>query len=208
MEISENLSSLNFERFKNLKLPFKTDSARQAIFSFLGDTYVGLDAGTLTQKDLKSSQNNIRILSGLYGLLRPMDIIMTYRLEMGTKLKTNRGTSLYDFLGDLISMLFIDELTSHEKKIIINCASVEYFKAVNMKTVKAEVVTPVFKELRNGKPRIISFFSKKARGAIARYIITNKISDIDGIISFDLDNYSYSESLSSKYETVFIRYSA
>tara|TARA_B100000959_G_scaffold271782_1_gene320322 strand:+ start:851 stop:1477 length:627 start_codon:yes stop_codon:yes gene_type:complete len=208
MEISENLSSLNFERFKNLKLPFKTDSARQAIFSFLGDTYVGLDAGTLTQKDLKSSQNNIRILSGLYGLLRPMDIIMTYRLEMGTKLKTNRGTSLYDFWGDLISMLFIDELTSHEKKIIINCASVEYFKAVNMKTVKAEVVTPVFKELRNGKPRIISFFSKKARGAIARYIITNKISDIDGIISFDLDNYSYSESLSSKYETVFIRYSA
>mgnify|MGYP001263746436 FL=1 len=208
MEISENLSSLNFERFKNLKLPFKTYSARQAIFSFLGDTYVGLDAGTLTQKDLKSSQNNIRILSGLYGLLRPMDIIMTYRLEMGTKLKTNRGTSLYDFLGDLISMLFIDELTSHEKKIIINCASVEYFKAVNMKTVKAEVVTPVFKELRNGKPRIISFFSKKARGAIARYIITNKISDIDGIISFDLDNYSYSESLSSKYETVFIRYSA
>ena len=136
-----------------------------------------------------------------------MDIIMPYRLEMGTKLKTNRGTSLYDFWDDLISMFLIDELSSHEKKVIINCESVEYFKAVNMKTVKTEVVTPVFKEVKNGEPRIISFFTKKARGAMARYIISNKISDVDGVISFNLNNYSYSESLSSKYEPVFIRYS-
>ena len=137
-----------------------------------------------------------------------MDIIMPYRLEMGTKLKTNRGTSLYDFWSTLISKLLNDELVSHEKSIIINCASVEYFKAVNMKMLKAKVVTPVFKEIRNGRPRIISFYAKKARGAMARYIITNQINDINGIISFDLDNYSYNESLSSKYEPVFTRYSA
>ena len=208
MGISENLSFLNFERFKNWRLPFSTDSARQAIFSFTGDTYVGLDAGTFTNKDLQFAQDNTRILSGLYGLLRPMDIIMPYRLEMGTKLKTNRGTSLYDFWSTLISKLLNDELVSHEKSIIINCASVEYFKAVNMKILKAKVVTPVFKEIRNGMPRIISFFAKKARGAMARYIITNQINDIDGIISFDLDNYSYNESLSSRYEPVFTRYSA
>ena len=207
MGISENLSFLNFERFKNWRLPFSTESARQAIFSFMGDTYTGLDAGTFTNKDLLFAQDNTRILSGLYGLLRPMDIIMPYRLEMGTKLKTNRGTSLYDFWSTLISNLLNDKLCSHEKSIIINCASVEYFKAVNMKTLKAEVVTPVFKEIRNGKPRIISFFAKRARGAMARYIITNQINDIDGIISFDLDNYSYNESLSSKYEPVFTRYS-
>jgi len=208
MGISESLSFLNFERFKNWRLPFSTDSARQAIFSFTGDTYVGLDAGTFTNRDLQFAQDNTRILSGLYGLLRPMDIIMPYRLEMGTKLKTKRGTSLYDFWSTLISKLLNDELVSHEKSIIINCASVEYFKAVNMKILKAKVVTPVFKEIRNGMPRIISFFAKKARGAMARYIITNQINDIDGIISFDLDNYSYNESLSSRYEPVFTRYSA
>jgi len=208
MGISENLSFLNFERFKNWRLPFSTDSARQAIFSFMGDTYVGLDAGTFTNRDLQFAQDNTRILSGLYGLLRPMDIIMPYRLEMGTKLKTNRGTSLYDFWSTLISKLLNDELVSHEKSIIINCASVEYFKAVNMKMLKAKVVTPVFKEIRNGRPRIISFYAKKARGAMARYIITNQINDINGIISFDLDNYSYNESLSSRYEPVFTRYSA
>ncbi len=205
MGISDNLSSLTSKRFKNWRLPFTVDSARQAIFSFEGETYVGLGAGTLTTRDLEFAQNNIRILSGLYGLLRPMDIIMPYRLEMSTKLKTNKGTSLYDFWGDLISKFLIDELANHEKKIIINCSSVEYFKAVNMKIVKAEVVTPVFKEVRNGKPKIISFFAKKARGAMARYIITNSISDIDGIMSFNLDNYLYDESLSSRYKPVFIR---
>ena len=208
MGISGNLSSLTSKRFKDWELPFSVDSARQAIFSFEGETYVGLSADTLTTRNLEFAQNNIRILSGLYGLLRPMDIIMPYRLEMSTKLKTNKGTSLYDFWGDLISKLLIDELAYHEKKIIINCASVEYFKAVNMKIVEAKVVTPVFKEVRNGKPKIISFFAKKARGAMARYIITNSISDIDGIMSFDLDNYSYDESLSSRYKPVFIRYSA
>jgi len=207
MGISENLSLLNLERFKKWKLPFSTASARQAIFSFIGDTYVGLDADTFTSMDLQFAQDNTRILSGLYGLLRPMDLIMPYRLEMGTKLKTNKGTSLYDFWSTHISKSLNDALVSHEKNIIINCASVEYFKVVNMKTLRAEVVTPVFKEIRNGKPGIISFFAKRARGAMARYLITNQINDIDGIISFDLDNYSYNESLSSKYEPVFTRYS-
>ncbi len=208
MSISENLSLLNLERFKSWRLPFSPESARQAIFSFMGDTYVGLDASTFTNKDLQFAQDNTRIFSGLYGLLRPMDLIMPYRLEMGTKLKTNRGVRLHDYWSTLISKSLNDELVSHEKSIIINCASVEYFKAVNMSTLKAEVVTPVFKEIRNGKPRIISFFAKRARGAMARYIITNQINDIDGIISFDMDNYAYNESLSSRYEPVFTRYSA
>jgi len=208
MGISENLSLLNLERFKKWRLPFSTESARQAIFSFIGDTYIGLDVSTFTRKDLQFAQDNTRILSGLYGLLRPMDLIMPYRLEMGTKLKTNRGKSLYDFWSTLISKSLHDELVYHENSIIINCASVEYFKAVNTKTLKAEIVTPVFKEIRNGKPKIISFFAKRARGAMARYIITNQISDIDGIISFDLDNYSYNELLSTRYEPVFTRYSA
>ena len=208
MGISENLSLLNLERFKNWRLPFSTESARQAIFSFMGDTYVGLDAGTFTNKDLQFAQDNTRILSGLYGLLRPMDLIMQYRLEMGTKLKTYKGAFLHNFWSTVISKSLNDELVSHEKSIIINCSSVEYFKAVNTKTLRAKVVTPVFKEIRNGKPRVISFFAKRSRGAMARYIITNQINDIAGITSFDLDNYSYNESLSSRYEPVFTRYSA
>ena len=208
MGISENLSLLNLERFKSWRLPFSTESARQAVFSFMGDTYVGLDAGTFTNKDLQFAQDNTRILSGLYGLLRPMDLIMPYRLEMGTKLKTNRGVRLHDYWSTLISKSLNEELVSHEKSILINCASVEYFKAVNTKTLRAKIVTPVFKEIRNGKPRVISFFAKRSRGALARYIITNQINDIDGIISFDLDNYSYNESLSSRYGPVFTRYSA
>ena len=205
MNISDKIATLNVERYQRWSKQNRKSSCKQAIYAFMGDVYTGLDAYSLDKKDIEYAQKHLRILSGLYGLLRPLDTMQAYRLEMGTKLLTEKGRTLYDFWGDLISKLLIDELAYHKKKIIINCSSVEYFKAVNMKIVKAEVVTPVFKEIRNGKPKIISFFAKKARGAMARYIITNSISDIDGIISFNLDNYSYDESLSSRYKPVFIR---
>ena len=205
MGISKKLSQLNVERFQKWSLPFKDSSARQAIFSFMGDTYTGVDASTLSLEDIKFAQENIRILSGLYGLLRPMDLIMPYRLEMGTKLKTDRGNHLHDFWKSLITKALDDELENHKNDIIVNCASVEYFNAIDTASLRAKVVTPLFKEYRDGKPKIISFFAKRARGSMARYIVNNRISDIDGILSFDYDGYSYNSQLSKEFEPVFTR---
>ena len=208
MGISENLSLLNWERYKSWSLPFDPESSRQAAFTFMGDTYVGLGANKLSKKDLQFAQDNTRILSGLYGILRPMDLIKPYRLEMGTRLKTASGTFIHNFWSTLVTEFLNKELKSHNNKIIINCASLEYFNAIDTDTLKADIVTPVFKEIRNGQPKVISFFAKRARGAMARYIITNQINDIDGIVSFDLDSYTYDESLSSRFGPVFTRYSA
>ena len=208
MGISENLSLLNWERYKSWSLPFDPESSRQAAFTFMGDTYVGLGSHSLSDVELKFSQDNTRILSGLYGILRPMDLIMPYRLEMGTKLEIESGTYIHDFWSILVTEFLNKELKSHNNKIIINCASLEYFNAIDTETLKADIVTPVFKEIRNGQPKVISFFAKRARGAMARYIITNQINDIDGIVSFDLDSYTYDESLSSRFGPVFTRYSA
>ena len=208
MGISENLSLLNWERYKSWSLPFDPESSRQAAFTFRGDTYLGLDANKLSKKDLQFTQDNTRILSGLYGILRPMDLIMPYRLEMGTKLKIESGTYIHDFWSTLVTEFLNKELKSHNNNIIINCASIEYFKAIDTDTLKADIITPVFKEIRNGQPKVISFFAKRARGAMARYIITNQINDIDGIVSFNLDSYNYNEKLSSRFKPVFTRYSA
>ena len=205
MSISENLSLLNWERFQNWSTPFSSDNSRQAIFTFEGDTYTGLDADSLTENELLFAQNHSRILSGLYGVLKPLDLIMPYRLEMGTKLKNANGKNLYDFWGDELSKSLSYELESHHEKFIVNCASVEYFKSVNNQALSAEIITPIFKEIKNGKVRVISIFAKKARGMMARYIIKNQINRHNDILDFNYGGYSYDKSLSSNNSPVFTR---
>ena len=205
MSISEKLSMLNWERYKVWKTSFKPESARQAVYTFMGDTYNGLDVETLNDDDILFSQDNTRILSGLYGILKPLDLMMPYRLEMGTKLENEVGKNLYEFWGSKLSKSLSKELNGHKTKTIINCASVEYFNSIDNHDLKAEIVTPVFKEIKNGKPRIISFFAKKARGMMARFIIQNRIENIDDILAFDFGGYRYNDSLSSPFQPVFTR---
>ena len=205
MSISENLSILNWERYQNWEIPFKKSQSRQAVFTFQGDTYSGLNVDLLNEKDLSFAQNHTRILSGLYGVLKPFDLMMPYRLEMGTKLKNKLGNNLYEFWSKKLSSSLSNELKDHKEKTIINCASVEYFKSIDNEGLNASVITPIFKDIKNGKPRIISFFAKKARGMMARYIIQNQINKPDDIINFNLDGYSYDSSLSTPFEPVFTR---
>ncbi len=206
MGISEKLAILNWERIQKWKPNFTPNSTREAMYSFKGDTYVGLDAETLSQNDISFAQDHLRILSGLYGILRPLDLMMPYRLEMGIKFENNHGKNLYDYWGEKLSSSINNELKHHNEKILINCASVEYFKSINNLKLKAKVITPVFKEIKMGKPKIISFFAKKARGMMARYIIQNKINNEIDILNFDLGGYQYEKNISTKTEPVFIRF--
>ena len=205
MGISEKLSVLNWERFQSWESSFNSDNSRQAFFTFRGDTYSGLDADTLSSQDLSFSQNHTRILSGLYGVLKPLDLIMPYRLEMGTKIEYKSGKNLYEFWGDMLASDLEKDLAGHESKYLVNCASVEYFKSIDKDALKGKVITPVFKEVKNGKARIVSFFAKKARGMMARYIIQNQINNPNEIKQFDLGGYEYSDELSNTMEPVFIR---
>tara|TARA_A100000164_G_C21883213_1_gene761340 strand:- start:430 stop:1203 length:774 start_codon:yes stop_codon:yes gene_type:complete len=205
MGISESLSKLNWERFQSWKLPLNKKDSREAIFSFEGDTYTGINAIDLNEKDIVFAQNHTRILSGLYGVLRPLDLILPYRLEMGTRLMNKQGKDLYYFWGDKIVKAISKELDSHDKKILINCASVEYFKSLNHGSFDIKVITPHFKEMKNGQYKIISFFAKKARGMMARYIIKNQIKDHKSILQFDYAGYKYNSDLSTLDEPVFTR---
>ena len=205
MGISEKLAILNWERIQNWNPNFTSESTREAMYSFKGDTYVGLDAESLDQNEIIFAQDHLRILSGLYGILRPLDLIMPYRLEMGTRLENNLGNNLYDYWGEKLSSSLNNELKNHSQKIIINCASVEYFKSIDNLKLKAKVITPVFKEIKMGKPKIISFFAKKARGMMARYIIQNQINHEIDILNFKLDGYQYDSQLSTDSEPVFTR---
>ena len=205
MGISDKLSVLNWERFQNWKLPVEKSNAKEAIYHFQGDTYSGLNTEDLSSGEITFAQKNTRILSGLYGVLKPLDLILPYRLEMGTKLKNNKGDSLYQFWGDTLSKFITNELKSHSAKVLINCASVEYFKSLNNNSLKADVITPHFKELKNGNYKIISFFAKKARGMMARFIIKNKIQEPSKILQFDYAGYQYNEQLSSPLNPVFTR---
>ena len=205
MDISDKLAQLNRERFDRWSLPFNSSNAKQAILAFDGGVYSGLRANTFSDKDFGFAQDHLRILSGLYGLLKPFDIIQPYRLEMGTNLENNSGENLYDFWGNTLTKYLQDELSTHSSKFIINCASVEYFKSIDNGSLKSQVVTPAFKEIKNGKPRIVSFFAKKARGMMARYIIQNQINNVDDIKQFDLGGYSYNSDLSQDFEPVFTR---
>ncbi|MGY8780798.1 MAG: peroxide stress protein YaaA [Fidelibacterota bacterium] len=205
MGISENLSVLNWERYQNWNLPFSGKNAREALFTFQGDTYTGLDASSLDEKDILFAQDHTRILSGLYGILKPLDLIMPYRLEMGTKLNSDKGKNLYEFWGNTLSEDITRELNNHLHKVIVNCASVEYFKSVDNDSLSAEIVTPVFKEIKNGKMRVISLFAKRARGMMARYIIQNKINNPNEILNFNFGGYRYDKSLSNSSAPVFLR---
>ena len=205
MGVSNNIAELNVDRYKRWKTPFKPENARQALFAFKGDVYIGLDAYSMTEDNIQFAQKHLRVLSGLYGLLRPLDLMQAYRLEMGTQLNTELGKNLYQFWDAKITKAINRELSAMENPVLVNLASNEYFKSVKAKSVKADIVTPVFKEYHKDKYQIISFFAKKARGLMARYIIDNEISDIESIKEFSLEGYTYNESLSRKQEWVFTR---
>lgn len=204
MKLSEKLGELNYERFQMFDLK-KPQQTKQAIGAFAGDTYTGLDYQAFSTTELEIAQNRIRILSGLYGLLRPFDQIQPYRLEMGTKFKFEEFNNLYDFWRDDITKELNTAIKKNKFSSIVNCASNEYFGAVNKDKLCVPLITPVFKEEKNGVYKIISFNAKKARGMMAQYIVKNKIKDLKGIRSFNFDNYKYSAELSSEYEPTFIR---
>lgn len=205
MSISPKLGELNFERNVNWSLPFTQDNARPAIFAFTGDVYVGLNVQSFSHEDLMYAQDHIRVLSGLYGLLRPLDLMQAYRLEMGTALRHGRHRSLYAFWGDILANMLRETLKTHQQPVLINLASTEYFRAVDKKALALPVISPVFKDYKNGQYKIISFFAKKARGTMAAYLIKNRIDTPDDIMQFDLDGYCYSHKESTPDSPVFLR---
>jgi len=205
MSISQPLAELNVERFKTWEPPFDADNARPAIQAFRGDVYVGLDADTLNKRDLQFAQKHLRILSGLYGVLKPLDLIQAYRLEMGTSLKTRKGKNLYDFWGNRITDSLNEELAGFKLPAVINLASNEYFKSVKPSLLTAPLVSPVFKDEKNGKYKIISFFAKKARGAMARNLIQTRAKSLDSVLEFSELGYAYSPEESSENQPVFLR---
>ncbi len=206
MGLSENLSILNFERNMNWQVPKKpSNEVRQAIFAFKGDVYVGLDSETLSKSDIKYAQKNLAILSGLYGLLKPLDLMYPYRLEMGTKMKNEKGKNLYEFWGNKITESINALAKENNSKGIINLASVEYFTSVKTENLDLPVYSPVFKDFKNGKYKIISFFAKKARGSMTRFVTQNKIKNPADLSKFNLDGYKYSKKDSSEYSPVFLR---
>jgi cytoplasmic iron level regulating protein YaaA (DUF328/UPF0246 family) len=205
MSISEKLSILNSERFLNWHKPFTANNAKPAILAFRGDVYTGLDADSFTKKDFTFAQTHLRILSGLYGLLRPLDLIQAYRLEMGTAFVNLRGKNLYEFWNDKITQQLNLELKQQKKPCLINLASNEYWSVVKPANIDADIVTPLFKDQKNGQYKIISFFAKKARGMMAAYIIKNRIKKAEDLKSFDWEGYRFDSKLSKANEWVFTR---
>ena len=201
MGISPKLAELNKERF----MSFGNQEKKAALFAFAGDTYKGLDAEKLNNNDLEWAQKYLRILSGLYGLLRPLDSIEPYRLEMGSKLKGNHGNTLYEYWDNKISQCLNEYAQEIGTNILVNCASNEYFSVIKPNTLALKVVTPVFMERKNGKDKIISFYAKNARGAMARFIIQNQITDVENIKNFDLDGYKFKNDDSEENKLVFVR---
>ncbi|MGB0222586.1 MAG: peroxide stress protein YaaA [Luminiphilus sp.] len=208
MGVSEAIASLNHERFMNWAPESTTANAKQAILAFKGDVYTGLEAETMSTNDLEFAQAHLRILSGLYGLLRPLDLMQPYRLEMGLKFSNQRGKNLYEFWGERITDAINADLLSAGTETLVNLASNEYFKAVKTKSLNADIITPQFKDLKNGQYKMISFFAKKARGVMARYIIDNQLTDPDQLKSFTGSGYYFSAEQSSGNNLVFLRDSA
>ncbi|MBU2886311.1 peroxide stress protein YaaA [Gilvimarinus agarilyticus] len=205
MSISDKLGLLNFDRFQAFKTPFTAKNAKQAVLAFQGDVYTGLNAEAFKARDFDFAQKHLRILSGLYGLLRPLDLIQPYRLEMGTKFRNARGDNLYQFWGESLTQALNQQLAEQNSHTLINLASNEYFKAVKPKQLDADIITPVFKDWKNGQYKIISFFAKKARGMMSAYIIANRIKDAEQIKAFDMDGYAFDPELSSQRDWVFTR---
>lgn len=203
MNISDALGQLNHQRNQDWQLPFTTDNARQAIYAFSGDVYRGLDAYSIPTEKLEKLNNTVRIVSGLYGLLKPTDLIQPYRLEMGTKLPIGKYKNLYEFWQKTITNALNKELEKDE--LFLNLASNEYFKAIDTKALKVPVVTATFKDFKNGDYKIISFFAKEARGLMARYIIDTNANTLDDLKGFNYEGYNFSEPMSTNTELVFIR---
>ena len=205
MGISEKLGLLNYDRFLNWHTPFDASNAKQSVLAFKGDVYTGLEAEQFSSDDYKFAQKHLRILSGLYGLLRPLDLIQAYRLEMGTKFGNEKGANLYQFWGDQITIAVNAQLKKTGSAVLLNLASNEYFKAVKGPLINAEIIVPVFKDFKNGKYKIISFYAKKARGRMASYVIKNRIDKVELIKKFDVDGYRFNEEMSTAREWVFTR---
>ena len=204
MKISDKIAELNWKRNVEFNTPFNSNNSRPALFTFDGDVYNGIDAFTLDDPKIKKAQSCLRILSGLYGVLKPLDLIQAYRLEMGTKLKIDESKNLYDFWKNKITNFLNDEL--NENEMFVNLASNEYSSVIDKKSLKVKMTSPIFKDLKNGKLKIISFYAKKARGLMTRYILDNEINSENDLKGFDYGGYSYNEneSLNSN-ELVFVR---
>lgn len=205
MSISDKLADLNYRRFQDFQPPFNLANARQAALSFAGDTYVGLDAPSLKKKDLEYAQDHLRILSGLYGVLRPLDLIQPYRLEMGTKFAVDGNENLYDFWDDRVTAQLNAASKSHKDRRIINLASNEYAKVVRPKALEGGIVTPVFKEIKDGTARVLGLFAKRARGMMARYMIVNRIETEARLKAFNDGGYTFQPAQSDETTWVFTR---
>ncbi|MEO9275652.1 peroxide stress protein YaaA [Marinomonas sp. 5E14-1] len=203
MKLSDNLATLNVSRYQEWQKEHTASNSRPAVYTFMGDVYTGLGAYSLSDENMDYAQKSLRILSGLYGLLKPLDLMQAYRLEMGTKLTNNRGSNLYQFWGDII----VDKIndTLEESELLVNLASNEYFKAVNKKKLKSTLITPNFLDEKNGQFKVISFYAKKARGLMARYLIENRCESLEELKAFDLAGYRYDPEQSTENTPVFIR---
>ena len=205
MGVSDNIAQLNHSRFMNFATPFSLDNAKQALLAFKGDVYTGLDAETLDSAQLRFAQKHLRILSGLYGMLRPLDLMQPYRLEMGLKFANRGGSNLYQFWGDRITDSLNRDIRKSGSRVLLNLASNEYFKSVQARALEADIITPVFKDRRGGKYMMISFFAKKARGQMARFVIEKSLNEPAGLKRFRTDGYRYNEAESTAREWVFTR---
>lgn len=205
MGVSDKIAHLNVERFAQWQRPFTKNNARPAAFAFKGDVYTGLEIDTFTDNQLKEAQMSFRMLSGLYGVLRPLDLMQPYRLEMGTKLDNPRGKDLYTFWGDIITEQLNKDMKAAKTDVLVNLASNEYFKSVNKKGINGRIIEPVFQDEKNGKYKVISFYAKKARGLMAAWIIKKGIKDPDKLKNFDVAGYRFDAELSSPDKPVFRR---
>jgi len=205
MELSDPLAALNFSRYADWHLPFTPENAKQAVLAFNGDVYDGFAARELSSDDLDFAQKQVRILSGLYGILRPLDLMQPYRLEMGTKFANKAGKDLYTFWGERLLNAINAELAEMPRPVAVNLASEEYFKAALGRKIKGELIQPVFEDWKNGKYKIISFYAKRARGLMTRYATVNRLSEPEGLKDFDYDGYAFEASVSDEKSWVFRR---
>ncbi|SFV78018.1 UPF0246 protein YaaA [hydrothermal vent metagenome] len=201
MSISDKLSKLNFDRFQTFSTPFTLSNAKQALLAFKGDVYNGIDAPSLSLDDFEFAQGHLRMLSGLYGVIRPLDLIQPYRLEMGTKLKNSQGKNLYEFWGDQISQV----LNEDESEVIINLASNEYFKGIDKNSINAKIINIAFKELKNDVYKIIGIYAKRARGLMVNYMIKNRLTEPESLKDFNVEGYQFRQAMSDDLTWVFTR---
>jgi cytoplasmic iron level regulating protein YaaA (DUF328/UPF0246 family) len=205
MKLSMKLADLNVTRYQTWNTPFDLNNAKQALWAFRGDVYQGMDADSFQTDDVDFAQAHLRILSGLYGVLKPLDLMQAYRLEMGTRFHNNRGKDLYAFWGDVITHELNQALSEQGDDILINLASQEYFKAIQPKALEGNIITPVFKEQKNGQYKVIGIYAKRARGLMSRYIIQNRLTSVDDLKGFDADGYHWNAELSDSAQLVFTR---